>query len=121
MLYGMLRDDYLWLGRRPAGHRLVAYGAKLDRIDRFRQRAINWMFAGGAVTDLAFRVSVHARRPLGMSLSVTPLAICGAPELRLVSCFLHHRISSITAELVIGRVENVIPCSNRQDQESGEQ
>jgi hypothetical protein len=78
------------------------------------------MLASRAVANLARDVSMHAGRPLGVSLAVTPLAIGGAPELRRVSRFLDYRITPVIAELVIGWVEDVISASDRQNQESGE-
>jgi hypothetical protein len=79
------------------------------------------MLACGAVTDLAFDLSMRARRPLVVSLDVTPLAVCRSPELRRRVCrHLDDGIASIIAELVVGRIEDVISCRDRQDQEYAE-
>jgi hypothetical protein len=121
MRHGMLGNNDLRLGGGPPGHRLVAQGAKLDGVIRGRQRAGGGMLAGRAVTGFAFDAAMPARRPLRVSLGVTRLAVCRSPELRVTGCQLDYGIAAVIAELVIGWVEDVVSCRDRQYHECGEQ
>jgi hypothetical protein len=78
------------------------------------------MLAGGAVTHFAFDVSMHTGRPLGVSHGVTRLAVCRPPELWCAGRYLDYGIASISAELVIGGVEDVVSSNDRQDRDCGE-
>ncbi len=120
MRYGVLRDHYLRVRGGSPGHRLVAHGAKLDGILGFRHRAGGRMLACGAVTHFAFDASMRTRRPFSVPFGMTRLAVCRPAELRhWVARHLDHGIPSVIAELVIGRIENVIPCGDREDQKCG--
>jgi hypothetical protein len=118
MWHGVLRNDNLWLRRGPTGHRLVTSGAELYGVFRFWQRAIGRMLAGGAVTHLAFDGSMRACRPLAVALGVTSLAVCRPPELWCrTERHLDNGIASITTELVVGGIEDVVSRRDGQNQE----
>jgi hypothetical protein len=78
------------------------------------------MLACGAVTHFAFDFSMHTGCPLGVSHGVTRLAVCRPPELRCAGRRLNYGIASISAELVIGGVEDVVSSNDRQDRNCGE-